>query len=426
MKRAWYRNIAWSVIAVWAALVGVGLLGIYSSTSGPAAEFLLATVQQNFGRQLTWFGISAVVFALMLFLPVRAIDRASYPVYVMAIGLLVATLVFGRVVNGAKAWLYIGPIGLQTGELAKVAALMAVSKFLSSGPARTGRLRYAFVAAGLLALPAMIIVLQNDTGTALPFLAAVPFVLFWAGAPLSLMALLAAPAVAGYLAIVEHDDPAPYLVFWFAGAFTLAMLIATRDKWYTAASLAFTGVLGTAVWIGITKVLKPHQISRIIAFTNPEAYADTVGYHVIQSKAAIGQGGLFGKGFMQGTQTQLAFIPEQSTDFIFTVIGEEFGFIGAITVLLLFAFLLIRVAVLGQVAAHSYARIFAAGVCGIFLTHVLINIGMTIGVVPVIGIPLPLVSYGGSALLANTTLIAVIVTLHARREEFAVYRGTGG
>lgn len=422
MKRSWYRNIDWPLVAAWASLVAIGLVGIYSATRGPAAEFLLATVQQNFSRQLTWFGISAAVFIGILFTPVRVLERSAYPVYVVALGLLIATLLFGRVVNGARAWLYIGPIGLQTGELAKVAALLAVAKFLSSQQARTGKLRYALAAAGILILPAVIIVLQNDTGTALPFLAAIPVVLFWAGAPLSLMALLAAPAVAGYLAVVEHDDPAPYLVFAFAGVFTLAMLIATRDKWMTAASLAFTGVFGTAVWVGITSVLRPHQISRIIAFTNPEAYSDTVGYHVIQSKAAIGQGGLLGKGYMQGTQTQLAFIPEQSTDFIFTVIGEEFGFIGAITVLLLFAFVLIRIPMLGQASAHSFARTFAAGVCGIFLTHVLINIGMTMGVVPVIGIPLPLVSYGGSALLANTALIALVVTMHARREEFAVYR----
>jgi rod shape determining protein RodA len=423
MQRAWYRHIDWTLIATWVALVGVGLVGIYSATRGPAAEFLLTTVQQNFGRQLTWFGISAAVFLGILLLPVRALERAAYPAYALALGLLVATLLFGREVNGAKAWLYLGPVGLQTGELAKVAALLAVARFMGSPRMRTGRLRWALLAGMLLVLPAVIIVLQNDTGTALPFLAAIPFVLFWSGAPLALMALLVAPALAGYFALLEYGDVLPYYVFIFAALLTLCMLIATRDWRLTAAAFAFSGIAGTAAWVGLTSILKPHQVSRIIAFTDPQAYADTVGYHVIQSMAAIGAGGLFGQGFMQGTQTQLAYIPEQSTDFIFTVIGEEFGFLGAAVLLGLFAYLLIRLAVVGFRSGHPFARALAAGVAGIFLTHLVINVGMTMGMIPVIGIPLPLVSYGGSALLANSMLVALVVGLYARREEFAIYRG---
>jgi len=341
---------------------------------------------------------------------------------VIAIILLIATLFFGREINGARRWLYVGSFGIQMGELAKVAALLAVAKFMASAPARAGKLRYALLAGGIMAVPAAIVVMQNDTGTALPYIATVPLIMFWAGAPLKLMALMAAPAIAGYLAIVQHDGPAPYFVMIFAGLFTIGMLLATRDKWYTTAAFAFTGIFGTAAWVGITNVLRPHQVSRVIAFTNPEAFADTAGYHVIQSKLAIGQGGLFGKGFMQGTQTQMAFIPEQSTDFIFTVIGEEFGLIGALVVLAMFGLLLIRIAWVGQRVGHTFAKTFTAGICGIFLTHVVINVGMTMGLVPIIGLPLPLVSYGGSALMANTLLIAVTVALYARREEFSIYR----
>lgn len=422
-RRAWYRQLDWTLIALWASLVAVGLVAIYSTTRGPAAEFLLATVQQNFDRQLLWLAVSSVAMAVILLLPIRWLDRAAYPVYVIGVILLVLTLLFGREVNGARRWLYIGPIGLQISELAKVSTLLAVAKFMTSKPARTGKLRYAFLTLGIVALPASIVILQNDTGTSLPYFAIVPMVLFWAGAPLSLMALMVAPAVAGYLAVLQHDDPAPYYALTFAVLFTLTMLAATRNAWYTAAAAALTGVLGFAVWFGITSVLRPHQVSRIIAFTNPQAYADTAGYHVLQSKAAIGQGGLTGRGFMQGTQTQMAFIPEQSTDFIFTVIGEEFGFLGALVVLILLAALLIRVALLGQRAAHAFARMFAAGVCGIFLVHTVINIGMTIGLFPVIGLPLPFVSYGGSALLANTALVAIVLNFYARREEFSIYRG---
>ncbi len=422
MNRTWYRNIDWTVVLAWAGLVAVGLTAIYSATHGPASEFLLTSVQKNFDRQFLWFGISALAFAAIMLVPARVWDRTAYPAYAVVIALLVATLLFGRVVNGARAWLYIGPFGLQTAELAKIGTLLAVAKFLASRQARTGRLRYALVAVGIVMLPVVIIVLQNETGTALIYLAMIPFVLFWGGIPLSLMALMVAPAVAGYLAVFQNDAAFPTYVLIFALLFTAAILAATRDKWLTTAAFLFTGVFGMAAWIGLTKILKPHQVSRIIAFTNPEAFASTAGYHVIQSKAAIGSGGLFGKGYMQGTQTQLAFIPEQSTDFIFTVIGEEFGFLGTMTVLVLFGYLLIRLASLGSWAAHTFIKVFAAGVAGIFLTHVLINVGMTIGVVPVIGIPLPLVSYGGSALLANSILVAIATNLYARRDEFSIYR----
>lgn len=423
MRRAWYRNIDIPLVAVWASLVVIGLIAIYSATRGPAAEFLLATVQQNFFRQSMWLGVSLAAFTAVLLLPVRVLRSSAFWIYAIAIILLIVTLFFGREVNGARRWLFIGGFGVQMGELAKVAALLAVARFMSLAPARAGSLRYAFAVGAFMAVPAVIVVLQNDTGTALPYLATIPLIMFWAGAPLKLLAVITAPVVAGYLALVQYGDPAPSYVLIFGALFTVAMLIATRDKWYTAAGFGLTAAFGMLVWFGITNVLRPHQVSRVIAFTNPEAYADTAGYHVIQSKLAIGQGGLTGRGFMEGTQTQMAFIPEQSTDFIYTVIGEEFGFIGAIVVLSLFAFLLIRLAMLGQKAGHPFARTFVAGACGILLTHIVINVGMTLGLMPIIGLPLPLVSYGGSALLANTLMIAIALSLYARREELSVYRG---
>jgi rod shape determining protein RodA len=421
MNRTWYLNIDWTVLLAWAALVTMGLVAIYSATHGPAAEFLLESVQRNFDRQLMWFGISFGALLVILFIPARVIEKSAYPVYVVVIGLLLATLLFGRVVNGAKAWLYIGPFGLQVGEVAKVGTLLAVAKFMASPEARSGRLRYAFVAVAILLIPAVIIVLQNDTGTALVYLAAIPVVLFWGGVPLPLMALMVSPAVAGYLAVFQNPNFPAYALI-FALLFTAAMLAMTRDKWMTSTAFAFTAGTAIAAWIGLTKILRPHQVDRIVAFTDPEAFRLTTGFHVIQAKAAIGSGGLTGKGFTQGTQTQLAFIPEQSTDFVFTIIGEEWGFIGAMVMLGTFTYLLIRLASLGSWAAHPFPKVFAAGAAGIFLTHILINIGMTIGVMPVIGIPLPLVSYGGSALLANTALVAIAVNLYARRDEFSIYR----
>ncbi|NNF58404.1 MAG: rod shape-determining protein RodA [Rhodothermaceae bacterium] len=423
--RAWYKNLDWTIILLWAGLVSIGLTAIYSATHGPAREFLLLTVQQNFNRQAQWFVISGVAMLAILFTPARLIDRLTPIVYVITTLLLVAALVFGREVNGAKSWVYIGPFGLQVSELAKVGTLLLVSRFLALNQAREGRLGFLLIAAGIVLVPAALIVLQNDTGTALVFLALIPVLAFWTGTiPLSWLALSVGAAVAGYL-YVFAGDPTKGLTWGilFGLGFTAVMLITTRSRAF--AILSAIVVIGTVVgaWVALDKVLQPHQKARLVAFADPEAYRSTAGFHVIQSKAAIGSGGLFGKGFTQGTQTQMAFIPEQSTDFVFTIIGEEFGFIGAMVMLTLFGLLIIRIAGLGVSAGFAFPRLFAAGVTGIFLVHILINIGMTIGLIPVIGIPLPLISYGGSALLANTAMVALALNLHARRDEFAIYTG---
>ena len=412
--RPWYKNLDWVSILFWMGLVSIGLTAIYSATHGPAREFLLESVQRNFNRQAMWFGLSAVAMGLVLLTPGRVIRRMWPLVYAVCIGLLVAAIVFGREVNGAKAWVW----GLQPGEIGKVGTVLAATVLLSTKEARRGSLPHLVAVAVLILIPVGLLLAANDTGTALVYLSLVPVMLFWSGTvPLPWMALMGAAAVAVYLVIV---NPAYAAVFVLAA--TAGMLVWTRSRWMAALMALGVGGVATAAWVGLFKVLQPHQIARLVAFDNPEAYRLTAGFHVIQSKAAIGSGGLFGKGFTQGTQTQLAFIPEQSTDFVFTIIGEEFGFIGTMTVLVLFGVLLIRLAGLGAQAGFALPRLFVAGVTGIFLVHILINVGMTIGLMPVIGIPLPFVSYGGSALLANTTMLAIALNLHARRDEFAVYR----
>ncbi len=417
--RPWYKNLDGVTVLVWALLVCAGLTAIYSATHGPAREFLLLSVQRNFNRQLMWFGVSAAVMLVIILTPARVISRLAPVLYVITVGLLVAALIFGREVNGSKSWLYIGPIGLQVSELAKVGTVLFVAKVLSANAAREGNWKYLLAAAATVMLPAALIVLQNDTGTALVFLALLPVLLFWSGAvPLSWMALFVAPVVVGYLYILN-----PLFAGIFALAFSVGTTLVMRSK--ALGGLAGLFSFGTIVmaYIALDKVLQPHQQGRIRAFADPEQYRLTEGFHVIQAKAAIGSGGFFGKGFTNGTQTQLAYIPEQSTDFIFCVIGEEFGFIGSIVLLTLFGILIIRMATLGTAAGFALPRLFAAGVTGVLLVHVLINVGMTVGLMPVIGIPLPLISYGGSALIANTAMIAIALNLHARRDEFSIYNG---
>ncbi|MEM1270172.1 MAG: rod shape-determining protein RodA [Bacteroidota bacterium] len=416
MNKPWYQRLDYIVIFAWASLVALGLTAIYSSTHGPASIYLLDTVQQNFTRQLQWVVLSVIAICVLLAIPSRVYQSGAYAAYGISLLMLIGALMFGREINGAKSWLPIGPFSLQVSEVAKVGTVLALAQLYTQQRNETNKLKSALIAAGLTLVPAALIVLQNDTGTALVFLALLPVILFWSGIPLPTVGLIVSPAVAGYLAIVYWPAAIVYTVL-VAGLLGWA----ARSKIMGLLGLGLNGATVAVAVVALTKILQPHQAARIASFVDPEKYRLTSGFHIIQSRAAIGSGGLTGKGFMNGTQTQMAFVPEQSTDFIFSVIGEEFGFIGSISVLILFAFLIIRLISDGVSTRHPFPSMFAAGVTGIFFAHVLINIGMATGVMPVIGIPLPFMSYGGSALLANSLLIGVALNLHMRRDEFPRY-----
>lgn len=419
MHKPWHRKLDYVVLLSWVVLVGIGATAIYSTTHGPAAEFLLESVKQNFTRQLMWVGICTLGLVVALLLPVRFFQQAAFPVYVGTLLLLVAALLFGREINGAKSWLDLGPVQLQVSELAKVGTVLAVAKLLAARrPGRNGDVRYAVAAVGLIVLPAVLIIMQNDMGTALVFFGLVPIMLFWSGLPLPIVLLMVSPALAGYFAVVYM--PAAIVVFVL---FTGGMYLRTKERYMAVLAGLFTGGVTAAVAFALNKVLQPYQVARIMSFTNPEAeeYRSGVGFHLVQSKAAIGSGGVWGKGFMDGTQTQGAYIPEQSTDFVFSVIGEEWGFVGALVLMTVFLVLLVRLVWIGTEVKHPFGAMVAAGAAGIYLIHIFINVGMVTGLLPVIGIPLPFISYGGSALLANTALLAIVLNLHMRRDDFSIY-----
>ena len=419
--RVWYRSLSIEVILVWLALICVGLVAIYSTTNGPASEYLLESVRRNFSRQVMWAVICSVGIVFALMLPVRFYQNAAWPVYIFTLLLLIAALFIGTEINGAKSWIRIGPLQLQVSELAKVGTILAVAQLLSAKRARIDTVRYAFYTALVIGIPGLLIVLQNDTGTALVFFALVPIMLFWSGLPLINLMLIVSPAIAGYLSIIYL--PAAII---FAIVFIFVVYGHTRD--YRIASLAGLFTAGTTLLVSfaLPMVLQPHQVARLLSFTNPGAaeFRDNVGFHLVQSMAAIGSGGFSGKGFMEGTQTQGAYVPEQSTDFVFSVIGEEFGFIGSVVVLGLFALLLLRLISLGVEMKHPFGLMVAAGTVGVYLIHIFVNIGMASGMLPVIGIPLPFISYGGSALLAHTSMLAILLSLHLRKDDFSIY-GTG-
>jgi len=267
-------------------------------------------------------------------------------------------------------------------------------------------------------VPALLIVLQNDMGTALVFFGLVPIMLFWSELPIPVILLLISPAVAGYLSLLSL--PA---AIGFAVVFTLGLWWATGQRFVGALAATFTGGVTATVSLVLTKILQPYQVNRLLSFTNPgaEQYRQGVGFHLVQSKAALSSGGLWGMGFMQGTQTQGAYVPEQTTDFIFSVVAEEFGFVGAIMALGGLAFLLLRLIKLGSDVKHPFGSIVAGGAVGVYLLHIVINIGMVTGMLPVIGLPLPFLSYGGSAMLANTALLAIVLNTHMRRDDLSIY-----
>ena len=416
--RGWYRNLDYVSMLLWIGLVSAGLVALYSSTHGQASEYLLDSVRMNFNRQILWAGICAVGIAVTLVLPVRFYQNIAYPLYVLSLLLLLFALVWGQEVNGAKSWLRIGSFQFQVSEFAKLGTLMAVSALLSTKRPGTNELSYGFYLTMLILAPVVLILLQNDAGTALIFLSIIPILLYWNGISLSRILVLTMPALTAYLTIVYLPAAIVFTIVF------IGYLVLRKSRVFLLVLSSVTNIGAIfVVKFALNYVLKPHHIARLISFTNPEAaeYRYTVGFHLVQSKAAIGSGGLWGKGFLQGTQTQGAYVPEQTTDFVFSVIGEEFGFAGSILVLVLFAMLLIRLVIMGSHIKHPFGSTFAVGVVGFYLAHIFFNIGMTTGILPVIGIPLPFLSYGGSALLTETAMLACVLNFYMREDDFSIY-----
>lgn len=411
------REFSWSVVALWACLIGVGLTAIYSATQGPVAEFLPHYIQINFYKQLISFGIALLVLIGLQFVNPRSFQEGSYVFYGLGILLMIITLLFGKEVNGAKSWLPLGPFNLQVSELMKIATILAVANYLTSRRnTSTENIKTALVTVLLIVFPAILVMLQNDTGTAIIFFAMIPVVLFWSGLPYGISLFMISPAIIGYMSILS----------WYWGliagvVLTFLIFMLQRNSWLTFASFVTGLMIVIGVQVALFQVLQPHQRARIQAFTNPSFDPQGAGWNVIQAKTAIGSGGLYGKGFMQGTQTQLRFLPEQWTDFIFCVIGEEFGFVGAGFVVLLFLALAFRLLVLASGHKQSFAQIVIICVTTVFFAHFFINVGSATALLPVIGVPLPFISYGGSALITNTMMLGICLNLHFYKRQFSMY-----
>lgn len=413
-----WLDLRWSMVFIWTCLCLIGLVAIYSATQGPVAQFLPASIQGNFIRQVVWMSISlAVLFAMQLVNP-RTFQDGAYVIYAAGILLMIVTLIFGSEVNGAKSWIRIGPANLQASEFMKLATILASAAYLSGErTVSVENVRNVLIVTLLFLVPIVLTILQNDMGTAVVFAGILPIMLFWSGLPSAVTLLILSPALVGYGTLLN-----PWVGVSVLFALSLAILYLQKRSWLLLSALAIGAVVIVSLEFGLERVLQPHQIMRIEAFLNPDSDPQGAGWNVLQAKTAIGSGGLLGKGFLQGTQTQLRFLPEQWTDFVFCVIGEEFGFVGASMVACLFLFLFLGLISMMLSHKHPFAQLVFAGVLGVYFLHFLINTGSALGLLPVIGIPLPFVSYGGSSLIMNSMMLGVCLNQDLYKRQFSIYR----
>ena len=402
----WFEeNVDSATAIVVIMLLLIGLLSIYSATYDAGAS-------SYFHRQIIWAIVGFVVMTVIMFTPFRLLQFVSFPAYALSLLFLIAVLIAGKTVAGSKSWFGLRGFGLQPSEIAKVTTILALAAFLSYRHVSLRRFTDVLKASSIVLLPVVLIILQPDMGTTIVYLGMFLLIVLWAGAPNFLVLTLLAPPVAAIAALLGTG------VFLIVVAATLTLLFILREnRFVSAVVLSFTVLVGVSTQYLFYK-LAPYQQKRILTFLNPDADPLGAGYNVMQSKIAIGSGGLFGKGYLHGTQTQLNFLPAQWTDFIYCVPGEEFGFLGAFLILLLFMALLLRGVQTASIVKSRYASIVAIGVVSSLAIHILINVGMSLGIMPVIGVPLPFLSYGGSNLLTNMVMVGLLLNVYKNRKEY--------
>lgn len=477
-----FKSIDWLTVLLYMVLVVLGAISIYAASYNfdQASMFDLAKFS---GKQFLWIGLSAVLGFSLLMIDRRVYEAYAYPIYAGMMLLLLVTIAIAPNIKGSHSWIVLGPVSLQPAEFAKFATALALSKLFSTYNFALNTAKNYAIAAGVILLPIMLIILQNETGSSLVYFSLV-LVLYREG-------MTGFVLYAGVCAVVFFVLALKYSVFTFMGIdlgaflvlaiimvlvvgmllFYCHSLVLSRNVLlgYVGSSLLvvalhylgidvngylfFFSVIGASVIyllfamfhddlkkvlitvvfavssvmflftvdFAFNKVLEPHQQTRIKVVLGIEEDLRGAGYNVNQSKIAIGSGGLTGKGFLNGTQTKLKYVPEQHTDFIFCTIGEEQGFVGSVGVLLLFLMLILRIIAIAERQHTAFARVYAYCVASIFIFHLCINVGMVIGLCPVIGIPLPFFSYGGSSLWGFTVLLFILLRIDATRKQYGVW-----
>lgn len=409
-------KIDWTIVLIYLALVMIGWFSIFSARYNEAHPSIF-DMSQVYGKQLVWIGISLLIGFIVLLIDAKFFNAFSLWIYIAVLFSLFAVLVYGKATKGATAWIEFGPIKFQPSEFAKMATALAVAGYLDRLDVDLQKRKDQLVAIALVLIPMALVLLQNDTGSAIVFVSFI-FVFYREGLPGTGWVMIAGVvAIILFVFTLIWSQKIMYIILGSLFVLTLTYYLLNKKKGLLTmvAVFAFMFAFVFSVDYAFNKVLQDHQQNRILVLLGQLDDPKGVGYNVHQSKIAIGSGGLTGKGFLQGTQTKYDFVPEQHTDFIFCTVGEEGGFLGTSIVVLLYIVLLVKIIFMAERQRSTFSCVYGYGIAGILFVHVAINIGMTIGLVPVIGIPLPFLSYGGSSMLAFTIMLAIFVKQDAYR-----------
>jgi rod shape determining protein RodA len=416
-------KLDWISVGLYALFVLLGWMSIYSAVYNPESPLWIfdeAFYTSNAGRQLIWIGTSLVLIMFIFALDFRFFESFAVFIYGAFMLALIAVPFLGVTINGSHSWFKLGGITIQPAEFAKTATALFLAKYLNDPQVNLTKWMNQWRSALIIALPMLLIIGSNETGSALVF-ASFIILLYREGLPGEYPGLLIALIVLFVSSLLLSPLTIFICLLVMASLFVIILPIYQRRLPQTyvriAGAIAIIMALSTIVdWV-VNHVLKEHQRNRIKVLLDPSFDTRGLGYQVTQSKIAIGSGGFWGKGYLGGTQTKFDFVPEQSTDFIFCTIGEEFGFVGVMAVIVLFLFFLWRLLYLADQQRSRFARAYGFGVVGILFFHFLVNIGMTIGLMPIMGIPLPFFSYGGSSLWSFTILLFIFLKLDAHRSD---------
>jgi len=401
------------MVSLFLVLVLMGWVNIYAAVYNDEHNSIL-DMTQSYGKQLIWIGTALALALAVLITDTKFFTAFAYLIYGITILLLLAVLIGGKEIAGSKSWFEVGGFGLQPAEFAKFSTNLAIARYLSGLNINVNDLKTKLIPVGILGLPALLILLQNDTGSALVY-AAFVLVLYRQGLSGNLLVIGVFTAILFLMALLFNK----YIIISVIFSIALALFFFIRKNRKNILMLLGIVVIASAftfsVDYGFAHIMEDHQRARINVLLGKDIDLKGAGYNVNQSKIAIGSGGFLGKGFLKGTQTKYNFVPEQSTDFIFCTVGEEWGFLGVLVVISLFVGLFIRIIQMAERQRSDFSRIYGYGVASILFFHFVVNIGMTIGLMPVIGIPLPFFSYGGSSLWAFTILLFIFIKQDAYR-----------
>jgi len=410
-------KIDWITILLYLALVTIGWFSIFSAKYDEMHPSIF-DLSQVYGKQLIWIGASLLIGFVILLIDSKFFNAFSLWIYAFFLASLFVVLVYGKATKGATSWINLGAgVKFQPSEFAKMATALALAGYLARLDVDLQKRKNQIIAAALVLIPMALVLAQNDTGSAIVFVSFI-LVLYREGFPGTGWVMVAGVvAVFLFIFTLIWSQKIMYIILGSLLVLTLTYYLITKKKGLVnmLAVFACMFMFVFSVDYAFNKVLQEHQRNRILVLLGQLDDPKGVGYNVHQSKIAIGSGGFFGKGFLQGTQTKYDFVPEQHTDFIFCTVGEEGGFVGTAVVVLLYVALLVRIVMLAERQRSTFSRVYGYAIAGILFVHVAINIGMTIGLVPVIGIPLPFLSYGGSSMLAFTIMLAIFVKQDANR-----------